>query len=106
MGGTGPLVVVKGDSATDANLGLRACLPGVQIDAFIFQGSPKTLDEDVVDGAALAGHRDPGVGPLQPIGPGEGCELAALIRVHDLGRAELVDRLVQRLDAEVRLPRV
>ena len=44
--------------------------------------------------------------PAQPIRPGEGCELASLIRVHDLGRAELVDGLVQCFDAEVGLQRV
>ena len=44
------------------------------------------------------------LGPLQPVGPVEGCELAALIRVHDLGWAEFVDRLVQRLEAELGLP--
>lgn len=30
-------------------------------------------------------------GSPQPVRPGEGRELAALIRIHDLGRAELVD---------------
>ena len=94
MGGVGPLVVVEIDPAPDASLGLRAGLPGVQVDAFILQGPPEAFDEDVVETPALAVHRDPGADPLQPVGPGEGRELAALIRVHDLGRAELVDRLV------------
>ena len=47
---------------------------------------------------------DLGLGPLQPVGPVEGCELTVLIRVHDLGWAEFVDRLVQRLEAELGLP--
>jgi len=47
-----------------------------------------------------------GLGPLQPIGPVEGRELAALDGVHDLGRAEPMDRLVQRFDAEVGFQRV
>ena len=42
MGGVGPLVVVEGDPAADASLGLRTRLPSVQIDAFILQG-PRTL---------------------------------------------------------------
>jgi len=49
---------------------------------------------------------DFGLGPFQPVGPVERRELAALIRVHDLWRAELMDRLVQRLEAELRLKRV
>jgi hypothetical protein len=43
---------------------------------------------------------------FQPVGPEEGRELAALVRIHDLGRAEAVDGRVQRFDAEVRLERV
>jgi hypothetical protein len=49
---------------------------------------------------------DASLGPLQPVGPVEGCELASLISVYYLGRAELVDRLVQSLEAEVRFQRV
>lgn len=54
----------------------------------------------------FAVHRDPGPDPFQPVDPGEGRELRPVIGVHDLGRAELVDRLVQRFDAEVSLQRV
>ena len=39
--GVGPQVVVEGDPASDAGLGLRSGFPGVQIDAFIFQGPPE-----------------------------------------------------------------
>ena len=106
MGSVGALVVVEADPAPDADPSLRSGFPGVQIDAFILQGPPQTLDEDVVDAAPFAIHRDPGADPFQPVGPGEGRELRPLIGVHDLGRAELVDRLVQRLDAEVSFQRV
>ena len=94
MGGVRPLVVVEGDPTTDGCLGLRAGLPGVQVDAFILERPPQALDEDVVEAAALAVHRDPGSNPLQPVGPGEGRELRALIGIHDIWRAEAVDRLV------------
>ena len=60
----------------------------------------------VVEVSGFAVHRDFGFCPLQPVGPVEGCELGALIGVHDFGRTELVDRLVQRFEAEVRLQRV
>ena len=106
MGGVGPLVVVESDPAPDTGLGLRAGFPGVQIDAFVFQGSPKALDEDVVQRPGFAVHGYLGLGPLQSVGPVEGCELRPLIRVHDLGRAELVDGLVQRRNAELGLQRV
>jgi hypothetical protein len=106
MGSVRALVVVEGDPAPDASLGLRSCFPSVQINAFILQRPPEALDEDVVQASALAIHRDPGADALQSVCPGEGRELRPLIGVHDLGRAELVDRLVQRLDAEVGLKRV
>jgi len=56
----------------------------------------------VVEVSGLAVHGDFGLGPFQPVGPVERRELAALIRVHDFWRAELMDRLVQRLEAELR----
>lgn len=100
----GLLVVVEGDPGPDACPCLRSVFPSVQIDVFILQGPPEAFDEDIVQAEPLAVHRDPGADPFQPVCPGEGRELAALIRVHDLGEAELVDRLVQRLDAEVIRP--
>lgn len=42
MGGVGPLVVVEGDPAPDASLGLRSGFPSVQVDAFILLGAPET----------------------------------------------------------------
>ncbi len=98
--------VVEGHPFPDGRLRLRSCLPGVQVGALIFQGPPQPLDKDVVEESAFPIHRDAHAGSAEPVGPGEGRELAALIRVHDLGRAELVDGLVQRFDAEVGLQRV
>ncbi len=106
MSGVWPLMIVEVDPATHASLGLRTGVPGVQVDAFILQRPPQTLDEDVVDAAPLAVHGDAHAGPLEGVDPGEGRELAALIGVHDLWRAEPVERLVQRLHAEPRLQRV
>ena len=106
MGGVRALVVEKGDPAPDATPFLRTCLPSVQINAFILQRSPEALDEDVVHAATFADHRDTCADPFQPVSPGEGRELAALIRVHDLRWSEAVDRLIQCFDAEVSLKRV
>lgn len=103
MGGVEPLVVLEGDPALDASLGLCAGFPSAQIDAFILQRPPATFNEDVVEVSGFAVHGDLGLGPLQAVGPVEGCELATLVGIHDLGRAKLVDRFVQRLEAEVGL---
>ena len=40
----------------------------MQVDAFVFQGSPKTLNEDVVQVSGFAVHGDLGLGPLQAVG--------------------------------------
>ena len=106
MGGVGPLVVVEGDPASDARLGLRPGFPSVQVNTFILQRPPETLDKDVVQVSGFAIHGDFGLGSLQPVGPVEGRELTTLIRVHDLRRPKFVDRLVQCLKAEVGLQRV
>jgi hypothetical protein len=100
------LVVVKGDPAPDTDPSLRSGLPSVEMDAFILEGPPHALDEDVVDAAPFAVHRGPGANPFQPVSLDEGRELAALIRVHDLRWSEAVDSLGQHLDAEVSLQRV
>ncbi len=53
MGGVWPQVVVEGDPAPDAGLGLRAGFPGVQTDAFILQRPPEAVNEDVVEVSGL-----------------------------------------------------
>ena len=71
MGGVRPLAIVKIYPASDPGLGLRAGFPSVQINAFILQRPPEPFDEDIVDAAALAVHRDLDAGALQAVGPGE-----------------------------------
>lgn len=78
----------------------------MQVYALVLQGAPQPLDEDVVKETAFPNHRDPHARPAEPIRPSEGRELRSLISIHDLGRAEFVDGLAQRLDAEVGLQRV
>jgi hypothetical protein len=78
----------------------------VQINALVLERAPPPLDEDVVKEPALAVHRDANAHPSQPVGPREGCELAALVGVHDLRAAELVNRLIQCLDTEVSFQRI
>ena len=78
----------------------------MQVHAFVFQRPPQPLDEDVVEEPAFPIHRDAHAGPAQAVRPGKRRELATLIGIHDLGRAELVNGLVQRLNAEIDLQRV
>lgn len=73
----------------------------MQEDVLVFQGAPQPLDKDVVQEPASPIHRDTHAGSAEPIGPGEGRVLRSLIGIHYLGRAELVDGLVQRSDTEV-----
>ena len=75
----------------------------MQVDALVFQGAPQPRYEDIVEEPAFPIHRDPHPGTPKPIRPREGRELGSLICVHDLGRAELMNGLVQRFDAEVGL---
>ena len=68
-------------------------------------GSVRALVVVEGDPAPFAVHRDLGSDPFQPVRPDKGRKLAALISIRDLGRAELVDRLIKRLHAEVSLQR-
>ena len=64
MGSVWAMMVVEDDPAPNAGLGLRSGLPSMQVDAFILQGPPETLDEDIVQAAPLTVHRDPGADTL------------------------------------------
>ena len=99
----GAFAVVELDPLSDASLCLCPGFPGMQVNTFILQGSPQSLNEDVVKEPALAIHRDAHAQSAQPVCPGKGRELTALVGVYDLRRAEAVDGLVQCLDAEVGL---
>jgi hypothetical protein len=54
MGGMRPLVIVEGHPTADPGLGLRAGRPCVQVNAVLFQRTPKPFDKDVVDAAPVA----------------------------------------------------
>jgi len=71
--------VVICHSMADLGAGICAGLKRPQIDAFVFQASPKPFHEDVVEEPALAVHRDAHARLAQPVRPGKGGELAALI---------------------------
>ena len=48
----------RNDPLSDICLGFRSGLPGVQVDALVFQAPPVPFDKDVVKDAPLSIHRD------------------------------------------------
>ena len=81
------LGVVIGDPAPKASFQLRSGLEGVEIAAFVLQGSPKAFDEDVVHPPAPPVHADANLGLAEHSSEGLRRELAALVGVEDLGLA-------------------
>ncbi len=59
MGSVWAMVVVESDPAPDASPCLRPGFPSVQIDAFILQGPPETLDEPKVREANMLSRQRP-----------------------------------------------
>jgi hypothetical protein len=59
MGSVWAMVIVEGDPAPDASLGLRSGFPGMQVDAFILQGPPEALDEPKVREANMLSRQRP-----------------------------------------------
>ncbi len=77
-------------------------LVGVQLDLFVVDCFPWPLDENVVPPAALAVHADADVMRLEQAGELEAGELAALIRVENLGPPVAGDGFFDRLDTGIR----
>ena len=99
----GNLVGVMDDAIEDGvgDGRLPATGESMEIDAFVFERAPESLDEDVVEEPTAPVHRDPRAGVSQALGPGPGGELAALIGVKDLRRAMAFQGLVQGVEAEL-----
>jgi len=74
----------------------------VQIDLFIFDAAPEPFDEHVVDPATVAIHADSDAGFFQHLDPSFTGELRTLIGVEDLGSAVFGQRLLRRIDTEIR----
>lgn len=77
----------------------RYAVIGAQIDLFIFDRPPQPFDKDIVPPCAFTVHADLDVGILQRLDEVYGRELAALVRIHDLGLAVATHRFFQGLDA-------
>ncbi len=76
--------VVVADPITNPVPGFGTGFEGVQVDAFVFEGSPEPLDHPIVDPAATTVHRDFDLRIAQhvgEIGAGELGSLDALLTV-------------------------
>ena len=93
--------VVKRDPVFEPLTDLAAGFEGVQIDAFIFQGSPQPFNHDVVPTAPLAVHGDANVRLFKDVGELIAGELAALVGVENLGFAKAGQGLFERIHAEI-----
>jgi hypothetical protein len=99
-------LVVVGDVTGYSGSCIRTGFVGVEIDFFVLERLPESLDEDVVALGDFAVHADPDVVTLEHVDEVGGGELASLIGVEDLRRAVERDRLLDRLDAEIGRERV
>ncbi len=92
---------------SDFASGLCHALVGLQVHLLVLQAPPQPLDENVVQPAALAVHRDRYTVVFENAGDeGFGGELGALVGVEDLRSAVGEEGLLEGLDAEVALHRV
>lgn len=91
------LLVVEFKIAPDA----AACFTGgavfMEIDLLVFEASPKTLREDIVEGSSPAIHADTNLPSLKNPDVARAREVAALVGVDDLGR-RLVQGSLERIE--------
>ena len=78
--------IVEGQIAVQAPPRLRDTALGLEVAFLIFDRPSEPFDHDMVARRALAVHTHHDLGLLQGRAKGDGGELAALIRVHDLRR--------------------
>lgn len=94
------LDVLAPNPGADYTLGLEAVLDVFEVSGLLFEGSQQPLNDDVVHTSAPTVHGDTQSGLSYRGDPGRSGELAALVGVHDIGRAGPGNGLVQSLDAE------
>ena len=73
----------------------------VQVDFFVFDRFPESFHKDVISPTTLAVHADLNLVLMKNADKVRTRELAALVGVHDLGRAIFHDGFLQRVDARV-----
>ncbi len=96
-----PLIVIKRKITSQSVQQLRNLFIVLDIDLFILEGSPKSLDKDVVYHSATAVHTDVDAALSEHGDKAVARELRALISIEDVGLRK-AQCLLQRLYAEVR----
>ena len=95
--------IIKVQIAANRSAGFADAVVGPQIHLLVFDAAPKPLDEHVVPPSPLAVHADGDPVLDQHTSERGTGELAALIRVDDLGLAIAGESVLKCLDAECRL---
>ena len=70
------LIIVEADPGAKAGFRLGHRRIGMEVDLFVFEAAPQSLDEDVVHAAPLAVHADGDIMGLQSAGEAVAGELA------------------------------
>ena len=94
------------DVGGDPLFGLGHRLVRMPVHFLLLQAAPEALHVHVVEPATLAVHRDAHAVRLQRAGERFRRELRPLVRIENLWRAVATDRLLERIDAKIRLQRV
>src|ERR1700759_971214 len=97
------LLVVKTQPAANALARLRNRAISFDEHVLIFQAAPQPLDKDVVEEPPFPIHADPDTARFQFIEEARAGELDPLIGVEYFRRPMTCNRVLQRLDAEIRL---
>jgi hypothetical protein len=79
-----PALVVEAQPLADADARLETVGIGLQVNLFVFQAAPQSLDKDIVQPASAAVHADPDPGGFQRVGERRAGELRALVGIEDL----------------------
>lgn len=97
-----PLVVVEVEVFAQALDCLGDTFVVVQIDLFVFDAAPQSLDEDVIQCSTASVHTDRYLPFFENTDESAARELNTLIRIEDF-RRRLFQRLIQGAQAEIRL---
>src|SRR3990172_2636610 len=101
-----PAPVVEPEVALQRRVRFWRTLVGMQVDLLVLHASPQPLDEHIVDPSALAVHADADALGLKHFAERGSGKLRAMVGVEDLRAPEPIERLLERLDTEVRGERI
>jgi len=95
------LKIVEFNVFVQAASQLLYAVKGVQVQPFVLEVSPEALREDVVECTSSSIHAYGNALLLQQASEGLRCELRPLVRIEDFRCAEILQCLLQGIDAEV-----